>query len=150
MSIVPIPYQVDIDRKSFEVQIWQRSQTKRRYVLKETIKCAVGAVGHRTPAGRYEIFGKKLNPDWTVPNAPWAVELGYKPGQVVPGTDPHNPIKGAFLAIVDDPTGNIGIHGTDNLASIGTAASHGCIRVPVATAIRLYHKLPKYTPVHIY
>jgi lipoprotein-anchoring transpeptidase ErfK/SrfK len=150
MSIVPIPYQVDVDRKNFEIEIWQRSQTKRRYILKEKIKCAIGTEGHDTPAGRYEIYAKKLNPSWTVPNTDWAKEKGLIPGTVIPGGVFDNPLRGAFLAIVDDPTGNVGIHGTRNIDSIGTRASHGCIRVEEATAIRLYHKLPKYTPVHIY
>lgn len=150
MSIVPVPYQVDIDRKNFEIEIWQRSQTKRRYILKEKIRCAVGAIGHATPAGRYEIWAKILNPSWTIPNTQWARDKGLVPGTEIPSSDPNNPLKGAFLAIVEDPTGNIGIHGTDNIDSLGSRASHGCIRVEAATAIRLYHKLPKYTPVHIY
>lgn len=150
MSIRPVPYQVDIDREHCDILIYQRSEIKRKYILKEKIRCAVGALGHETPAGRYEIYGKKLNPTWTIPNVPWAIAAGYKPGQVIPSTDPNNPIKGAFLAIVNDPTGNIGIHGTANLDSLGHAASHGCIRVDPAVAVRLYHKLPKYTPVHIY
>lgn len=149
MSILPVPYQVDIDRKARKIEIWQRSQQKRRYVLKETISCAVGAAGHDTPAGRYEIYGKKLNPQYTVPNAQWAIRLGWKPGDVFSASNPNNPIKGAWISIVEDPTGNIGIHGTASLDSLGKAASHGCIRVDPTTAVRLYHKLPKYTPVHI-
>lgn len=149
MSIVPVPYQVDVDRKNYEIEIWQLSIPKRRYILKEKIRCAIGAIGHSTPAGRYMIYGKKLNPTWTIPNEPWAIEMGYTPGQEI-GPGPNNPLKGAFLAIVDEPGGNIGIHGTANIDSLGTAASHGCIRVEPATAVRLYHKLPKYTPVHIY
>jgi len=150
MSIVPVPYQVDVDRKRREIQIWTRSARKRRYILTDRIKCAVGAEGHATPAGRYEIWAKILNPSWTVPNAQWAIDAGLKPYSVIPSDNPYNPLKGAFLAIVDDPTGNIGIHGTDNVDSLGLAASHGCLRVEKAQAVRLYHKLPKHTPVHIY
>lgn len=148
MSIKPVPYLVDVDREHCDILIWQRSELKRKYILKEKIRCAIGTIGHETPAGRYEIYGKKLNPSWTIPNAKWAIDLGYKPGQVI-GPGPNNPIKGAFLAIVNDPTGNIGIHGTADLNSLGKAASHGCIRVDPDVAVRLYHKLPKYTPVHI-
>ncbi len=46
--------------------------------------------------------------------------------------------------------GQIGIHGTNQQDSIGTAASHGCIRTPNEIALLLNDLLPLGTPVSIH
>lgn len=46
--------------------------------------------------------------------------------------------------------GQIGIHGTNQQDSIGTAASHGCIRTPNEVALLLNDLLPLGTPVSIH
>ena len=45
--------------------------------------------------------------------------------------------------------GEIGIHGTNNPASLGTNASHGCIRISNAGITKLARILPLGTPVRI-
>lgn len=45
--------------------------------------------------------------------------------------------------------GQIGLHGTDDAASIGTAASHGCIRLSNADITTLAKLLPLGTPITI-
>lgn len=45
--------------------------------------------------------------------------------------------------------GQIGLHGTDDAASIGTDASHGCIRLSNADITRLAGLLPLGTPIQI-
>lgn len=47
------------------------------------------------------------------------------------------------------PWGNYGIHGTDKPGSIGSDASHGCIRMHVADAEELYGIVPNGTVVII-
>jgi lipoprotein-anchoring transpeptidase ErfK/SrfK len=42
-----------------------------------------------------------------------------------------------------------GIHGTEELGSLGTAASHGCIRMAIPDVEELYDKSPLQTPVFI-
>jgi lipoprotein-anchoring transpeptidase ErfK/SrfK len=42
-----------------------------------------------------------------------------------------------------------GIHGTDELSSLGTAASHGCIRIAIPDVIELYNQTSLGTPVYI-
>jgi lipoprotein-anchoring transpeptidase ErfK/SrfK len=42
-----------------------------------------------------------------------------------------------------------GIHGTDQIGSLGTNASHGCIRMSIPEVIELYEKVPVKTPVYI-
>lgn len=43
----------------------------------------------------------------------------------------------------------VGIHGTDEEASIGTAASRGCIRMRIPEVIELYDQVPLSTPIYI-
>jgi lipoprotein-anchoring transpeptidase ErfK/SrfK len=83
-----------------------------------------------------------VNPAWSVPNSDWAGDLA---GTVVPGGVPENPLKARWLGIFD----GAGIHGTDQLGSLGTAASHGCIRMAIPDVIALYNRVPVGAPVYI-
>ena len=42
-----------------------------------------------------------------------------------------------------------GIHGTDAIGSLGTAASHGCIRMAIPDVVDLYDEVPVAAPVYI-
>jgi lipoprotein-anchoring transpeptidase ErfK/SrfK len=42
-----------------------------------------------------------------------------------------------------------GIHGTSDVGSLGSAASHGCIRMSVADVTELYDQVPLGTPIYI-
>jgi lipoprotein-anchoring transpeptidase ErfK/SrfK len=46
-------------------------------------------------------------------------------------------------------TGSVGIHGTGDDASIGTRASHGCIRMHVPDVEELYDEVPVGSPIYI-
>lgn len=121
-----------------------------KYQTIATYPCAIGSLGYETPGGVYKIWSKMLNPPWWVPNSPWAIEAGLTPYDVIPGGDERNPLKGAFLQFTKtDPTGNVGIHGTANVDSLGTAASHGCVRVTEGVAVHLFRTIPKYTRVEV-
>ena len=93
-------------------------------------------VGLETPAGLYHIQNKAVNPAWTMPNSDWVAPADR--GKVVPGGVPENPLKARWLGIYD----GAGIHGTDADGSIGTAASHGCIRMLIPDVIELYDQVP--------
>ena len=67
------------------------------------------------------------------------------PNEVVPGGFAENPLKARWIGIVN----GVGIHGTGEECSIGTRASHGCIRMRVADVIALYPEVPVGTPVLI-
>ena len=58
---------------------------------------------------------------------------------------PENPLKARWMGIYN----GAGIHGTDADASIGTAASHGCIRMRIPEVIELYDQVPVGAPVYI-
>ena len=70
---------------------------------------------------------------------------GSLAGRVIPGGTPQNPLKARWMGIYD----GAGIHGTDQVGSLGTAASHGCIRMAIPEVIELYDKVPVNTPVYV-
>jgi lipoprotein-anchoring transpeptidase ErfK/SrfK len=110
--------------------------------LAKTYHIAVGQVGLETPAGLYHIQNKAVNPAWHVPNSAWAGSLA---GTVIPGGTPENPLKARWLGIFD----GAGIHGTTETGSIGSAASHGCIRMMIPDVIELYDQVPVGAPIYI-
>lgn len=83
---------------------------------------AVGKPGTPTPLGDWKIIQKVKNP-----GGPFGVRWMK----------------------LNCPWGGYGIHGTDNEASIGTAASHGCIRMRNNDVIRVYDLVPLGTRVKI-
>jgi lipoprotein-anchoring transpeptidase ErfK/SrfK len=110
--------------------------------LVKSYRVGIGAAGFDTPAGEYEIESMAANPAWYVPNSEWAGDLA---GKVIPGNDPDNPIKARWMGFYD----GAGIHGTADAASIGNAASHGCIRMLIPDVIDLYERVPLHTPLSI-
>ena len=130
------PIVVTIDRGAFTLRLFKRLR------LVKTYRIAVGMVGLETPAGLYNVQNKAVNPAWSVPNSDWAGELA---GRVIPGGVPENPLKARWLGIYD----GAGIHGTDATYSIGTNASHGCIRMLIPDVIELYDQVPVGAPVYI-
>jgi lipoprotein-anchoring transpeptidase ErfK/SrfK len=109
--------------------------------LSKTYPIAVGMQGLETPAGLYDIENKQVNPYWHVPNSSWAGSLA---GHVIP-PGPENPIKARWMGII----GGAGIHGTTDDASIGSNASHGCIRMHIPDVIDLYDRVPVGAAVYI-
>ena len=65
-------------------------------------------------------------------------------GKVIP-PGPDDPIKARWLGIYN----GAGIHGTDELSSLGSAASHGCIRMAIPDVIQVYDWVPLGSPVFI-
>ena len=130
------PTVVTVDRGGYTLRLFKDLK------LVESYPIAVGQVGLETPAGLYDIQNKAVNPAWSVPNSAWAGDLA---GQVIPGGVPENPLKARWLGIYD----GAGIHGTDAAYSIGTNASHGCIRMLIPDVIELYDQVPVGAPVYI-
>lgn len=125
-----------VNRGAFRLTLYKNLKVAKTYSI------AVGQVGLETPAGLYHIQNKAVNPAWNVPNSAWAGSLA---GTVVPGGSPENPLKARWMGIFD----GAGIHGTDATGSIGTAASHGCIRMRIPDVIELYDQVPVGAPVYI-
>lgn len=129
------PVVITVDRSRFELRLWKDLK------LATTYKIAVGQVGLETPAGLYTIQNKAVDPVWNVPHSEWAGDLA---GKVIP-PGPDNPLKARWMGIYN----GAGIHGTDAIDSLGSAASHGCIRMAVPDVIELYDQTPVGTPVYI-
>ena len=125
-----------VNRGSFSLSFYKGLKLAKTYGI------AVGQVGLETPAGLYHIQNKAVDPAWSVPNSDWAGDLA---GTVVPGGTPQNPLKARWMGIYD----GAGIHGTDASGSIGTAASHGCIRMRIPEVIELYDQVPVGAPIYI-
>ena len=97
--------------------------------------------GLETPEGLYEIEEKEENPVWHVPESDWAGSLA---GQTIP-PGPSNPIKARWMAIYE----GAGIHGTEETESLGSAASHGCVRMAIPDVEELYDRVEVGTPIFI-
>jgi hypothetical protein len=130
------PAIIIVNRGAFQLSFYKDLKLHKTYGI------AVGQVGLETPAGLYNIQNKAVNPAWSVPNSDWAGSLA---GQVIPGGTPQNPLKARWMGIYD----GAGIHGTDATGSIGTAASHGCIRMLIPDVIELYEQVDVGAPVYI-
>jgi lipoprotein-anchoring transpeptidase ErfK/SrfK len=129
------PVYLTIDRGGFQLRLWKDLKLVNTYTI------AVGMQGLETPAGTYTIDDKQVNPSWYVPDAAWAGSLA---GQVIP-PGPQDPLKARWMGFYN----GAGIHGTDDVASLGTAASHGCIRMSIPDVIALYDQVPLGTPIYI-
>ena len=122
-----------IERSAYRLTLWRAG--KRR-----TFGIAVGQPAYPTPSGTFRIVTKQRNPTWFPPSSPWAAGLGPVP----PGVS--NPLGTRWMG-TSAPA--IGIHGTPVPGSIGTAASHGCIRMRISDAEYLYDLIEVGTPVRI-
>jgi lipoprotein-anchoring transpeptidase ErfK/SrfK len=127
---------ITIDTAHFKLRLFKRLKFAKAYGV------AVGQPAYPTPTGLFHITNKQVDPTWSVPNSPWAGELQ---GTTVQGGSAANPLKARWMGIAD----GVGIHGTGEDYSIGSAASHGCIRMHVADVKDLYPRVPVGTPVLI-
>ena len=130
------PSIITIDQSTFTLRLFRRLRYNRSYSV------AVGQPAYPTPNGLFAIQSKQVNPTWTAPNSPWA---GESAGQSYDSSDPNNPLKARWMGV----SGSVGIHGTGEDYSIGTRASHGCIRMHVSDVIDLFDRVQIGTPVLI-
>jgi len=82
---------------------------------------AVGTAKYPTPTGTFRIHRIVWNPGWVPPASPWAR------GKRARGpSDPGNPMKVAKIFFKEP---DYYLHGTGHVESLGSAASHGCLRM---------------------
>ena len=79
---------------------------------------AIGKKGWETPTGNFKVTQMIKDPVW---QNPWN-------GKIVPAS-PKGPIGERWIGFWSDGKNTIGFHGTPTLKSLGTAASHGCVRM---------------------
>jgi lipoprotein-anchoring transpeptidase ErfK/SrfK len=129
------PSYLTLDRGTFTLRLWEHLKLAKTYTV------AVGQEGLETPAGLYHIQEKEENPSWHVPDSAWAGDLA---GQVIP-PGPADPIKARWMGIFE----GAGIHGTEETESLGSAASHGCVRMSIPDVEELYDRVQVGTPIYI-
>jgi lipoprotein-anchoring transpeptidase ErfK/SrfK len=129
------PSYLTLDRANFTLRLWKNLKLAKTYTV------AVGQEGLETPEGLYAIEAMEENPTWHVPDSDWAGSLA---GQVIP-PGPENPIKARWMAIFE----GAGIHGTEETSSLGSAASHGCVRMAIPDVEELYDEVEVGTPIFI-
>jgi lipoprotein-anchoring transpeptidase ErfK/SrfK len=129
------PSYLTLDRSTFTLRLWKHLKLAKTYTV------AVGMEGLETPEGLYAIQEKEENPVWNVPLSDWAGSLA---GQSIP-PGPSNPIKARWMGIYE----GAGIHGTEETYSLGSAASHGCVRMAIPDVEELYDQVEVGTPIFI-
>jgi len=129
------PTYIVVDRSNFTLTLYKNLKPEKQYTV------AIGAQGFDTPTGLYSIQDKQVDPVWNVPDSDWAGSLA---GQTIP-PGPDNPLKARWMGIYN----GAGIHGTTDTASLGSAASHGCVRMAIPDVIDLYDRVDVGTPIYI-
>jgi lipoprotein-anchoring transpeptidase ErfK/SrfK len=126
-----------IDKEQNTLALYQGFELDRTYSV------ATAMAPYETPSGTWTIIDKAENPTWTNP-APdtWGADL---PMTIPPG--PGNPL-GTRALYLNAP--GIRIHGTYDSGSIGTHASHGCIRMNIDDIEQMYPMVPVGSKVLVY
>ncbi|MGI0486090.1 L,D-transpeptidase [Pantanalinema rosaneae CENA516] len=119
-----------VDLSDRQVYVYRQSRLQASYPL------AIGQAGWETPTGSFQIHMMEREPDWVHPIT----------GEVIPAGD-GNPLGKRWLGFWSDGQLEIGFHGTDQEELIGSAVSHGCLRMRNADVIALYEQVSIGTPV---
>jgi lipoprotein-anchoring transpeptidase ErfK/SrfK len=127
------PVAVTVSRSETRVRVFKRGKLVKTYTV------AVGSPEFPTPTGRFVVQTMQKNPSWNVPHSAWAGDLA---GESIPGGDPRNPLVARWIGF----NGSVGFHGTASAGSLGSAASHGCIRMAPPDVIDLFTRFNTGTP----
>ncbi|HWH14061.1 MAG TPA: L,D-transpeptidase family protein [Miltoncostaeaceae bacterium] len=132
-AVTTPPTAILIDRGRFRLTLARNGRLR-------TFPVAVGQAAYPTPSGDFRVVNMQRNPTWYPPDSRWAAGLGPVP----PGAG--NPLGTRWIGISSP---GIGMHGTPAPSSIGTRASHGCIRMYMRDVETLFALVSIGTPVHI-
>jgi len=128
------PAAVTVSTSERKARLFRRGKFVKAYTV------AIGSAEFPTPQGQFVVQSMQKNPAWNVPNSAWAGSLA---GQSIPGGDPSNPLVARWIGF----NGSVGFHGTASSGSLGSAASHGCIRMAPSDVIDLFERVRPGTPV---
>lgn len=134
-----------VHRHRFTLDVYRRRALSRTWYHEERFHIAVGMAGLETPEGMYEVQNRSRRPSYQYPSSSWVPDS--LKGVLLKFGDPRNPIAKRWMGLGAD---GVGIHGTFDEDSIGTAASHGCIRMAGKDVVKLYGVTRKGTTVYIY
>lgn len=120
-----------VDKSDFVVRVMQGAGELRRFPV------GLGFNG-ATPTGDFVVANMIENPTW------------FNRGEAVPPDDPRNPLGSRWMGLGrGGVTTPYGIHGTEELESIGSEMSRGCIRMVSGDAEALFALCSVGTPVSI-
>lgn len=129
VTLAEVNLLVDVDLAARTLRVIDRDDG----VVLETA-VAVGSAENPTPTGDFYLTDILITGDDGSTYGPYAL-----------GLSAHSDSLSEF----GGGDGQIGIHGTNQPASIGQAVSHGCVRVPNDVVTTLANMLPLGTPVAI-
>jgi lipoprotein-anchoring transpeptidase ErfK/SrfK len=124
-------YWVDVRTRTRQVTVYRDGRRVRRF------RAVVGAPGTPTPHALAAIYERNRQPDPGAFLGPWALPL--------------TAVSNVLVSYGGGP-GRVGIHGRAGaslLDPLGSARSHGCIRIANAHVSWLAAKLPTGTPVRL-
>lgn len=126
--------QIVVDLGDLRLYLYRNGKLVKSYPV------ATGQPAYPTPTGSYVVTSMQMNPTWYPPNSEWAKDA--KP--IPPGIE--NPLGTRWIG-TSAPA--VGIHGSPDDSSIGTYASHGCIRMHIYDVEDLYPRVVIGMPVII-
>lgn len=125
------PMRLEIRLSQKRVTLYQGNTKLKSYAI------AIGRSGWETPKGSFKVQQMIRNPTWIHPLT----------GETVPGGDPENPLGRFWIGFWTNGKNWVGFHGTPNPESVGTAASHGCVRMYNRDVEELFSKVSLGTEV---
>jgi lipoprotein-anchoring transpeptidase ErfK/SrfK len=128
VELVPLRHRVEVDLSSRQLTLFELDRVVHRWTV------AIGRPSTPTPTGRFYI---------TVKLQPPVISRVY--GAFALGLSGYSNVLDQF----GTGDGQIALHGTANSASIGQAASAGCVRLDNQAVTTLAETLPLGTPVTI-
>ena len=130
-----IDKRIYVNLSRFEVKLVLEDDSVRTYPI------CTGVDKHPTPTGWFYIADMAKDPTWLPPNSEWAKDAKV----IEPG--PDNPLGTRWIGL---DNGAIGFHGTLYPDSVGTQASHGCMRMRLVDIEDFYDRVTLGTQVRIY
>ncbi len=122
-TLVALSRRIVVDLSQLRLFLYQGDKLLRSYPV------AAGQPAYPTPTGSYRVVSKVMNPTWYPPNSDWAKDAEPIPPGVA------NPLGTRWIGTTAP---GVGVHGTPDDASIGSYASHGCIRMHIPDVERLF------------
>jgi murein L,D-transpeptidase YcbB/YkuD len=127
------PIRIDLNIPTSRLVVYEGDRVLNSYPV------SVGKPTHGTPDGSFSISHAEWNPDWRPPQREWARGREYTP----PGlNNPMGRVKLFFMPLYF-------IHGTPESESIGTPASHGCVRMLNRDVVALSRLLHEHAAPHV-
>lgn len=99
---------------------------------------AVGKKGWETPTGSFHVMYRQLNPTWRHPITGKIFSSGA-----------DSPLGDRWIGFWSDGRNQIGFHGTPDEEVVGSAISHGCLRMRNPDVRLLYKQVSVGTPVEV-